>query len=239
MNAFLFWVGLVRRELLHYFVTPIAYIILGGFWMASGYFFSFNALFVGAIEMVTAFHNMSLLLLLMVPLISMRTIAEERQSGTLELLLTLPVGETAVVTAKYGAMMIIVFLMLLGSSLAVVALALLAEPDFGPIIGGYCGVFLLASAFAAIGVMISSFATNQIVAAVITWILLLFLWFVDYLSSLALPVWAVELARHMSFSLHYLDLIRGVLSSASVALFISVVVVSLVIAIQALKLRRV
>ena len=98
-------------------MTPIAYVVIAVFWSASGFFFSFNQLFVSAINMVSAFHNMSLLLMLMIPFLSMRTFAEERQNNTLELLMTLPISEAALVWAKYLALMTIVLLMLLGLSL--------------------------------------------------------------------------------------------------------------------------
>ena len=165
MNA---WYCVFARELKHYFVTPIAYVVIASFWAASGFFFSFNVLFVSAVEMVTAFHNMSLLLMLMVPLISMRTFAEERHNDTLELLLTLPLGEFSIVLAKYSALLVVLLLMLVGSSAAVVVLTIFGEPDYGPIIGGYLGVFLLGAAFASIGVLASALSTNQVVAAIAT-----------------------------------------------------------------------
>lgn len=233
------WATLFARELTHYFVTPIAYVIIAAFWAASGFFFSFNALFVSAIDMVTAFHNMSLLLMLMMPLISMRTVAEERQNHTLELLLTLPLGDSVIILAKYAALLVVLLLMLAGSALAVVPLALHAEPDYGPIIGGYAGIFLLAAAFAAIGVLASSLATNQVVAAVTTWSVLLLLWFVDYAASLDPGAGATRWLQHVSFSVQYLDVIRGVLSRSAVVYFLTLSCVCLVAAAQVLKLRRV
>ena len=228
----------VARELEHYFVTPIAYVAIATFWAASGFFFSFNALFVSAIDMVTAFHNMSLLLLLMMPLLSMRAFAEERHNDTLELLLSLPLSETTLMLAKYTALMIVVALMLADSSVAVAVLAWTAEPDYGPIIGGYVGVFLLAAACAAVGVLASSCAQNQVVAAVASWGVLLGFWFLDYAANLvpgsALVVWL----QHGSFSVQYLDLIRGVISRGAVVYFISICVCALVLAAQVLATRR-
>ncbi|MEQ8497664.1 MAG: ABC transporter permease, partial [Gammaproteobacteria bacterium] len=171
---------LLRRELQYCFLTPVAPVAIAVFWGASGFFFSFNALFVSAVDMVTAFHNMSLLLMLMLPLLTMRTLAEERQSGRLELLLALPLGETTIVLAKYLALLVVLVVMLAGSTLAVVPLLLFAEPDLGPIAGGYLGVLLLGGAFAAIGLCASSAATNQVVAATTAWGLLLLAWFIDY-----------------------------------------------------------
>jgi ABC-2 type transport system permease protein len=188
--------------------------------------------------MVTAFHNMSLLLMLMMPLLTMRTLAEERQGDTLELLLTLPLGEGAIVVAKYLALLVVLVAMLGGSTVVIVPLALYGAPDYGPIIGGYLGVFVLGAAFAAIGVCASSIATNQVVAAVVTWAVLLLAWFLDYAVALDPLGGAARWLQHMSFSVQYLDLIRGVLSREALVWFASVVVVTLVCAVQLLRWRR-
>lgn len=235
MNTFACVLG---RELQHYFVTPIAYVLIASFWAASGFFFSFNALFVSAIDMVTAFHNMSLLLLLLAPLLSMRTFAEERETNTLELLLSLPCGEASIVLAKYVALMIVVLLMLAGSAAAVLVLAWFAAPDYGPILGGYIGVLLLAGAFCAIGVLVSCASGSQVVAATLTWVCLLALWFVDYGAALVPGSAAVTWIQHVSFSVQYLDLIRGVIDNGAVAYFVSVIACCLVAATQLLAIRR-
>ena len=235
MNGF---TCLLRRELRHYFVTPIAYALLAVFWAASGFFFSFNALFVSAVDMVTAFHNMSLLLMLIMPLVTMRAFAEERQHATLELLLTLPFGEPAIIAAKYCATLVMVLLMLAGSALAVVPLAIYGAPDYGPILGGYVGVFLLAAAFAAIGLVLSALTASQIVAALVTWGVLLLLWFFDYAAALAPLRPFSSLIMHVSFSVQYLDLIRGVIPLGALVYFLSVVAVGLVTATQVLRARR-
>lgn len=235
MNAFF---CLLKRELEHYFVTPIAYVAIATFWAASGFFFSFNALFVSAIDMVTAFHNMSLLLMLMMPLVSMRTFAEERQNNTLESLLSLPFSELNLVLAKYAALLLVVSFMLAGSGFSVLVLSWLAEPDYGPIIGGYSGVFLLAAAFAAIGVLASSLAHNQVVAAVLTWGVLLGLWFADYAAALVPGTVAVAWLQHVSFSVQYLDLIRGVLSRGALIYFVSISICCVVLSAQVLAAKR-
>jgi ABC-2 type transport system permease protein len=201
-----FW-SVFKRESEHYFVTPIAYIVISIFWLSSGFFFSFNQLFVSAIDMVSAFHNMSLLLMLMIPLLTMRSFAEEKQAGTLELLMTLPIGDGAIILAKYLSLMMLIFFMLLGSSVAVIVLVYFGEPDLGPIIGGYAGIFLLASSFSAIGLLISSLSANQVVAATATWSLLLCLWFIDYASALFPESNLISLFQHISFSVQYLDII--------------------------------
>ncbi len=231
-------ISLTKHELQHYFVTPIAYVVVAIFWSASGFFFSFNQLFVSALNMVSAFHNMSLLLMLMMPFLSMRTFAEERQNHTLELLMTLPLSESVLVCSKYIALLVIVLLMLFGSAVAVAVLSYFGEPDYGPIIGGYVGIFLLAATFSSIGILISSISTNQIVSAALTWFCLLGLWFADYGASLFPSSAFVYLFQHISFSVHYLDLIRGVLTKGTLIYFLSVIFLTLMVSIQMLKIKR-
>ena len=140
--------------------------------------------------------------------------------------------------AKYLALLVVLALMLGGSALAVVPLALFGTPDYGPIVGGYVGVFLLAAAFAAIGLAASSCAANQVVAAVLTWALLLLLWFIDYAAALDGAGAAARWLQHVSFSVQYLDLIRGVLTRAAVVYFGSVIALGLVLATALLRARR-
>ena len=232
-----FW-SVFIRESQHYFVTPIAYVVISTFWLLSGFFFSFNQLFVSAIDMVSAFHNMSLLLMLMVPLLTMRSFAEEKQAGTLELLMTLPISDGAIILAKYLALMMLVFFMLLGSSVAVIVLIYFGEPDLGPILGGYTGIFLLASSFSALGLLISSLSANQVVAATATWSLLLVLWFIDYASALFPESDLINFFQHISFSVQYLDIIRGVLTGGGFTYFFGLVLFCLVSATQVLRMKR-
>lgn len=229
---------LITRELRQMLVTPLAYVVLAVFWAASGFFFSFHSLYVSAVDMVTAFHNMSLLLMLMMPLITMRSFAEERQTNTLEMILSLPFSETQVVLAKYIAVLALLMVMLAGSGVAVAFLGVYASPDYGPIIGGYIGVFLLAAAFAAIGVLASSLCASQMLAAMLSWSALLMLWFIDLSGALAPQSMWVAISRYISFSVQYLDLIRGVLPVSAVIYFLSLSAACLALAVQLLAARR-
>ena len=107
------FIALYFRELENYFVTPIGYAILGSFWLANGFFFSFNTLFISAVDMVNAFHNMSILLLLMVPLMTMRSFPEEYKQGTYELLVSLGVRSWVMVISKFCALLTLLFFMFL------------------------------------------------------------------------------------------------------------------------------
>ncbi len=232
------FLAILRKEMAEYFSSSIAYAVLIVFWVVSGYFFSFNLFFVNAMHMVTAFHNMSVLLILVAPLLTMRVFAEEAKTGTLELLLTLPLSDVEIVLGKFLASLLVMVLMLAGTATAVVPLVLFGEPDLGPIIGGYLGIALLGAAFLAIGVLVSSFTHNQIVAALVTWVVIVLLWFLDYAGSLHIDYTLTRLSGYLSFSVHYVDLIRGVLNSTTIVYFASVIAASLLLTVQSLRRRH-
>jgi len=232
------FLALLRKELAEVFATPIAYAVMIVFWVVSGYFFSFNLFFVNAMSMVTAFHNMSILLILVIPLLTMRIFSEEAKTGTLELLLTLPFTEPQIVGAKFCAAFLIMLLMLAGTATAIVPLVLFGDPDLGPILGGYLGIALLGTAFLAIGVLVSSLSRNQIVSALVTWAIIVLAWFVDYAASLNISYGLTRLATYLSFSIHYVDLIRGVLNSTTIIYFTSIVLGALSLTVLSLQRRR-
>lgn len=235
MRAF---AALYLKELRELFATPIALVLLAVFWALAGWFFSFGLFFVNVAQMVGTFHNISLLLLLVLPLVTMRTFAEENKSGTLELLLSLPLSESQIVLAKFAASATLLVLMLGGSATAVVPLVLFAQPDFGPIVGGYLGLAMLGAAFLGIGLLVSALTSNQIIAALITWGVLTLLWFADYAATLdAFPALR-GLFQHLSLSAHTVDVIRGVVNLGSLVYFTSALVVALALTIAALKARR-
>lgn len=230
--------ALYIKELRELFATPIAFVLLAVFWALTGWFFSFGLFFVNVAQMVGTFHNMSLLLLLVMPLVTMRIFAEENKSGTLEVLLTLPLTEAEIVLAKFAAAATMLLLMLAGTATAVVPLVMYAQPDLGPILGGYLGILLLGSAFLGIGLLVSALTSNQIVAALLTWGALTLLWFADYAATLDAVPLLRRLFLHLSFSAHYVDVIRGVVNLGTLSYFLSTLVVTLALTVAVLKARR-
>lgn len=226
------------KELRLYFSTPIAYALMAVFWALTGYYFSFNIFLVNVAQMVNAFHNMSLLLMLIVPLLTMRVFAEENRTGTTELLLTLPLDEAAIVMGKLAAGLVMILLMLAGTATALVPLTLFGQPDLGPIVGGYIGVFLLGATFVAVGVLISALCSNQLIAALLTWAVLLLLWYIDYVSTLVSSFALTRVVMHLSLSAHYVDLIRGVLPLPALAYFAAIMLISIAFCVQVLRMRR-
>src|SRR5712691_61920 len=156
---------LLRKELHATFTSPIAYAVGTVFLLVTGYTFSLTLFLSKVANLTYIFHQMYVLLVLLVPVLTMRAFAEERRADTMELLLTAPVRDVWIVLAKFGAALTLV-VGLLGLSLTyAVILGLYGTPDWGPLYGGYLGLLLLACALIALGMLTSSLTDNKVVAA--------------------------------------------------------------------------
>ena len=177
---------IIRKELYSYFVSPVAYVVLTGFLLLGGWFFfnllsQFNRLFSiytqlqqGAADQLNLndfvisplMHNLSIILVILVPMITMRAYAEEKKDGTYELLLTSPLRTGEIVLGKFFACFIFISIMIGMTGVYPLVLMVFGNPEIGVMLAGYLGLLLLATAFAAVGLLASSFTENQIIAAV-------------------------------------------------------------------------
>lgn len=225
-----FW-PVYRKELYAIFASPIFYAVAFIFLVISGIFFYlildyFNHLSfelaqnpalarqinVTEIVLRSFFLNISFILLFLAPLLTMRLYADERKSGTLELLFTYPVTDSAAVTAKFAASATSFLMMLVGTMPGIVTFALIASPAWKPIAAGYLGTFLLGSAFIAVGVFTSSLTQNQIIAAFMAFGMLLVLWFIGEAKSLAGTTMGAVL-EYVWITKHFDSFAKGVLDS--------------------------
>jgi len=234
MNAAL---TIAKREIRTYFNSPIAYIVVTVFMLLAGYLF-FGSLFIERqAEMRSYFNLMPLLLSFIVPAMAMRLIAEEKGSGSLEMLITMPVRDWQVVFGKFlGGMTLLATLV--GLTLFYAVTVMLVGPlDRGPAIGGYIGILLMGGSYMAIGVMASTFTRNQIVAFIIgfaiSFALFLFYRLVQFTPESVQPIIA-----YLSIESHFEAISRGVIDSRDVVYYLSVMVVSLVIATVSLESRK-
>ena len=215
----------------------MGFFIVASYWFLTGFFFSFNTVFISAVDMVTGFHNMCILLLFFTPIITMRCFSEEYRNGTLELFFAYGVSELDFVLAKSLFLTIVLLLMIAGSLPAIGILLIFSKPDLGPIIGGYPGLTLLGLSFFAIGLLASVLSNFQIVSAVLAWVTLLIFWFIDYFS-IFFEGKLKEVVTNLSFSNNYIDLIRGVFDLSSCTYFLSVCVVCFTLSFKVLTRRK-
>jgi len=221
---------LVKRELGAYFTSPVAYVFLVIFLLLTGFFtFTAGNFFERGEASLGAFFGWHpWLYLVVVPAIGMRLWAEERRSGTLELLFTLPIATWQAIVAKFLASWIFLALALLLTFPAVLTVNVLGQPDNGAIFAGYLGSFLLAGSYLAVTCMTSAMTRNQVVAFILSVVVCLFLVLAGFNPVTDLMVrWAspavVDTVAAFSVVTHFDAFQRGVIDARDLLFFLSVI----------------
>jgi len=227
MNAIL---TIAKRELTSYFTSPVAYVFLVIFLLLTGFFtFTAGNFFERGEASLSAFFGWHpWVYLVLVPAVGMRLWAEERRSGTLELLLTMPVAPWQAIVAKFLASWLFLAVALALTFPAVITVNVLGDPDNGVIVAGYLGSFLLAGAYLAISCMTSAMTRNQVVAFILSLVLCLFLILAGFNPVTDLLVrWAspavVDTVAAFSVITHFDGFQRGVIDTRNLFFFLSVI----------------
>lgn len=236
--------AICRRELATMFGGPLAWILAAVFVGMAGYFLYSEVQFValqGGANLATGlwpyvFLDVRLVTFVVVPLVTMRLVAEERKLGTFELLCSLPVRDVELVAGKYLAVVVTYLAMLAATTIGPIVLWLLHPFPVGPLVAGYLGLALLGLAFLACGLAISAMTENQVVAAMCTYGLLLFLWFVSW-NEAALSAYVLTPLRGLSLFEHFHSFARGVIDSRSVVYFLGFTAFFLFLAVRVLGSR--
>lgn len=226
-----------KREIRTYFNSPVAYIVATVFLLLSGYFF-FSTLFIEKqAEMRGYFGLTPMLFTFIMPAITMRLLAEEKGTGTIEMLITMPVRDWEVVVGKFlGAMGLVT--VVVGLTLVYAfTLNAIGPIDKGPTYGGYIGLLLMAGSYTAIGVMASSFTRNQIVAFILAFGLSFMLFIFGKILQIVPPALA-PIISFLSMDTHFEAVTRGVIDSRDIVYYLSVITVSLVVATVSLESRK-
>ena len=229
--------AIAEKELRSYFASPIAYIIIGLFALVFGWFFFVSITFfmqasmqmgmpgAGQINVNTMairplLQNVSVVALFVLPLITMRTYAEEKRSGTIELLLTSPLTDTQIVLGKFLGAVALFALMLAVTWIHIGILFIYGNPEWKPILTGYLGLLLMGASFLSIGLLISSLTRNQIVAGMSTFAVLLLLWTLNWMSESAGPTMQKVLSA-LSITDHFDDFSKGVIAMSHLVYYLS------------------
>ena len=237
------WV-IAEKEYKHYFISPIAYAVAFTVLLILGVVFYANVLaasmqqFAPSIQIVIG--PLVTLLLFMTPAITMRTVAEEQKNGTLEILLTAPVRDWEVVIGKWLGGVLFILTLLLITWFYPIVLNQIIQPgiDQGLMMTSYLGLFLLASAFLAIGVMVSSFFSNQIAAFFATMAILLVFWMIGFPAQ-AMGANGGELLRYLDMSEHFYNTFyRGIIGLKDIVFYISVIALALFLGSVSVETRR-
>ena len=252
--------AIYTKELWSYFVSPVAYVIAGVFLFLSGYLFrnilmQFNfwciqfsqrAQFMqGGMpnlnlnEMVVTqfFGVMDFIWLLVVPMLTMRLLAEEKKNGTMELLMTSPISTVEILLGKFFACLTLYMTIVALTLVYCGILELYGDPDWGPIWSAYLGYLLLGGTFIGVGMLASSVTENQIVAVLLAFGALLTLWLIDWSASFAGPT-AAKVLQYLSIIQHLQDFQRGVIDTSDVVFYLSFIFFSLFVTTRVLESRR-
>jgi len=248
--------SIAKKEIRAYFNSPIAYAVIAVFMLLIGFFYYsliwwFNAQAmqmaqnpyyaqqVNINEMVFSplFHNMSIILLLVLPLLTMRLFSEEKKAGTEELLFTSPVSVGEIIAGKYAAALVILVVMLGLTGVLSLFAFLYGNPEVAPFLNGYLGLFLMGAAFIAVGIFFSSLTENQIVSATLTFGALLLFWILNWAGSAAGGLWQ-SILNYLSFFQHFDDMTRGILDTKDVVYYLSFAVFGLFLTHSVIQSRR-
>lgn len=250
---------ILNKELKSYFASPVAYVVIAIFMLITGYLFyglfayfstlSFqsqvdptlarqeNLLNVTEAVIRPLFGIVSMIMLIMMPMLTMRLFAEEKKSGTIELLLTYPITDFEVLLGKFLAC-VAVLVVMLGLSFVFPALVMaFGEPEIGPIITGYIGLLLLGASFISFGIFASSLTENQIVAATISFGVLFLFWMLSMSAALVGPGLA-GIINYISITHHIEAFAKGVVDTEDVLFYLMLNLLFLFLTLRMLESKR-
>lgn len=248
--------AIFKKEIKTYFTSPIAYVVITVFLVLIGFFFysliwwfnsqslqmaqnpySYQQLNINQMVYSPLFQNMSIILLLMIPLLTMRLFSEEKKINTDELLYTCPISINQIILGKYFASLFVLLAMLLLTGILSIFTFAYGNPELVPILNGYLGLFLMGAAFIAVGIFFSSLTENQIVAAVLTFGTLLLFWILNWASYSAGGIWKGVL-NYLSFIQHFDNMTRGILDTTDLVYYLSFIFLGLFLTHSVIQSRR-
>ncbi len=248
-------IAIAHKELRSYFASPIAYVVLAAFALIFGFFYkvildwfamqsmqmagmggggpmNVNQMMIGPLM-----QNAAVVLLFLVPMITMRLYAEEKKTGTIELLLTSPVSDLQIIFGKFLGALGLYATMLAVTLLDILFLFRYGTPEWRPILTGYLGMLLLGGCFIAVGLLISSLTRNQIVAGAITFVVFLLLWVVNWMTDFSSGNVGTVL-NYLSINSHLDDFVKGIVDTKHVIYYLSFITFGLFLTYKAVDSER-
>lgn len=245
-----------KKEVKTYFTSPIAYVVTTVFLVLVGFFFYSLILWFNSYSMQASrypeaiqqlninqmvysplFHNISIILLLTIPLLTMRLFAEEKKRQTDELLYTSPISINQIILGKFFASLFVLLVMLLLTGILSLFTFAYGNPEFAPVLNGYLGLFLMSAAFIAVGIFFSSVTENQVVSAMLTFGALLLFWILNWAAGSASGIWK-DVLNYVSFFQHFDDMTRGILDTTDIVYYFSFIFFGLFLTHSVIQSRR-
>ncbi|HHY24556.1 MAG TPA: ABC transporter permease [Clostridiaceae bacterium] len=227
----IFW-----KEVKSYFYSPVAYVLIGMFTLISSIFFWPNLLSMSG-EFNNNLATMGYILIFLVPILTMRILAEDRKNGTEVLLLTSPVNLAGIVLGKYFAAVFVFLIMVLVSFIYPIILCAFGASITPQLVGGYIGFILLGASFISVGVFASALSENQVIAAIVSFVGLLIMWIADGIGGMVGGFMA-KILYWFSLLSRYDDFNRGVLNLSAIVYYLSFISVFIFLTIMIIERRR-
>lgn len=232
------WV-ITKKELLSYFNSPMGYIFIDVFLVLTAFLFFQNYFIIAQADMRAYFSLVPWIFLFLIPAITMRLWAEEKKLGTVEILLTLPVTDTQIVLGKYLASLLFLMITLALSLLIPIVVVWSGPADIGVIIASYIGSVLIGGAYIALGIWLSAFTDNQIIAFILAIAASFFFFIIGQVFILqSLPNFLTPLFQFLGLGTHFNSIIRGVIDSRDIIFYLSFIGLFLFLNVQQITGRR-
>jgi len=233
---FAVWV-LTKKELRSYFNSPVAYVVIVLFLLISGWQFSTSIFLANTADLRGLFQIIRFIFLFFIPALSMRLLSEEKRSGTIEVLSTMPIHDWQLVLGKFIPALILMVITLVLTLINYITISYLGNPDSGATFGGYLGLFLLAATYLSIGLFTSSLSKNQIVAFILSFAII-FMFIIFNYFKFFVGGFLASILEFMSTDYHFESIERGVLDTRNLIFYISVTFTFLFLTVQMLQSRK-
>jgi ABC-2 type transport system permease protein len=255
--------AIAQKEIRAYFASPIAYVVIGLFSILFGVFYYAildwfvkqgmqmamgmgpQSLNVNERMIRPLLQNAMVMLLFVLPMITMRTYAEEKRSGTMELLLTSPITDVQILVGKFLGALTLYAAMLAVTLVYVIGLFAFGTPEWKPIATAYLGLVLFGGCFISVGMLVSSFTKNQIVAGMMTFVVFLLLWVIDWLASSATGLFGAsagpvveEVLNYLSITQHFDDFGKGIIDTKHLIFYVSFITFGLFLTARSVDSER-
>lgn len=231
--------AIYQREMRSYLTSAVGYVFLAVFYAIAGYYFFATSLVSNSTDLSYVFSNLFSIVIFLVPMLTMRLFSEERRQKTEQALFTAPVSFTGVVMGKFLACLTMYLLGMGVTLLYFLVMCAFQIPDVAVFCGNFLGLFLLGAALCAIGIFISSLTESQVIAAVGSLAIGLFLLFANSFTPVVSSEWINAVMDGISFYQHYLDFTRGLLNLSDLTFFVGVTALFLFLTVRHLERRRI
>jgi len=247
---------ITKKELKSFLYSPIAYILTAFFLLVSGFFFynilawandqtmrmmqsgyGMNRININQMLFEPFFNNMTIILMFLLPMLTMRLFADEKKMRTEELLLTSPLRLSAIIIGKYLAALIIYAIILLLTATYAIFVFVYGNPELAPLLTAYLGLFLLGAVFIAIGLFASALTENQVIAAVISFSSIILIWVISWVGESGPGAWR-GILTYLSFFSHFKNMVSGVIDTQDIVYYLTFIFLGLYLTRSVFEFRK-